>query len=82
MTYSERKEKETHLLYLIQHNRLYSLEKVANDYKCSVRTVKRMIANLRDEGCDIAYCRKKNNYFIKKIAKGQNLSLKYVFFVR
>lgn len=38
MTYSERKEK--HLLYLIEYKRLNSLEKVANDYECSVRTVK------------------------------------------
>lgn len=66
MTYSERKEKEKHLLYLIEHKRLYSLEKVASDYECSVRTVKRMLTNLREEGYAITYCRKKNNYFIKK----------------
>lgn len=68
MTYSERKEKEKHLLYLIEHKRLHSLEKVANDYECSVRTVKRMLANLRGEGYDITYCRKDNKYLIK-IAK-------------
>jgi predicted DNA-binding transcriptional regulator YafY len=66
MTYSERKQKENHLLYLIKNERLYSLEKVASDYQCSVRTLKRMLNNLREEGYDIAYCRKKNNYFIKK----------------
>jgi biotin operon repressor len=66
MTYSERKEKEKHLLYLIEYKRLHSLEKVASDYECSVRTVKRMLTNLREEGYNINYCRKNNNYFIKK----------------
>jgi predicted DNA-binding transcriptional regulator YafY len=66
MTYSERKQKENHLLYLIKNERLYSLEKVASDYQCSVRTLKRMLNDLREEGYDISYCRKKNNYFIKK----------------
>jgi predicted DNA-binding transcriptional regulator YafY len=66
MTYSEKKEKEKHLLYLIEQKRLYSLEKVASDYKCSVRTLKRMVANLREDGYAISYCRKNNNYYIKK----------------
>lgn len=66
MTYSEKKEKEKHLLYLIQHNRLISLENLANDFDCSVRTIKRMIANLRDEGYDIAYCRIEFKYYIIK----------------
>lgn len=66
MTYSERKEKEKHLLYLIQHNRLISLENLAIDFDCSVRTIKRMITNLRYEGYDIVYCRIKFSYYIKK----------------
>lgn len=66
MTYSQRKEKEKYLLNLIQHNRLISLENLANDFGCSVRTVKRMIANLRDEGYDIVYCRMEFRYYIVK----------------
>ena len=66
MTYSEKKEKEKHLLHLIQHNRLISLENLANDFDCSVRTIKRMIANLRDEGYDITYCRIEFKYYIIK----------------
>ena len=66
MTYTERKEKEKHLLYLIEHKRLCSLEKIANDYDCCKRTIERMLANLRNEGHDIRYCRKTNKYFIKK----------------
>ena len=65
MTYSERKEKEKHLLYLIEHNRLFSLKNVANDFDCSVRTVERMLASLREEGLNIIYCRKTNKFFIE-----------------
>lgn len=43
MTYRERKDKEEHLLHLIEKGWLISLDKVANDYDCSSRTVKRMI---------------------------------------
>lgn len=66
MTYAERKEKENHILYLIEHERLHSLEKVSNDFGCSVRTLKRMLTSLRDEGYDINYCRKCNKYLLKK----------------
>ena len=66
MTYAERKEKENHLLYLIQHKRLCDLEKVANDYNCSIRTVKRMLSNLRNEGYLIIYCRKSSKYLLKE----------------
>lgn len=66
MTYAERKEKESHLLYLIEHKRLSSLEKVANDYECSKRTIKRMLNSLREEGYHIIYCRKSNKYLLEK----------------
>lgn len=66
MTYTERKEKEKYLLYLIEYERLISLGNVANDFECSVRTVKRMLGSLRNEGETIVYCRKNNNYLLKK----------------
>lgn len=66
MTFQERKEKEKHLLYLIEHKRLCSLEKVANDFECSVRTIKRMLTSLRDEGYKICYCKKSSKYFLDK----------------
>ncbi|WP_066223808.1 DeoR family transcriptional regulator [Formosa haliotis] len=66
MTYSERKEKEGYLLYLIEQERLTDLEKVANGFGCSKRTIKRMLSELRAEGKNIIYCRKKNRYYIKK----------------
>ncbi|WP_434035523.1 hypothetical protein [Formosa sp. 4Alg 33] len=66
MTYLEKKEKEKHLLYLIEQNRLICLKKVANDYECSLRTIERMLEDLRKQGYDIVFCRKSKKYFIKK----------------
>lgn len=66
MTYAERKEKEKHLLYLIEKGWLVSLKKVANDYGCSIRTVERMLKELRKEGYSINFCRKSNKYLIRK----------------
>ena len=66
MTYLEKKEKEKHLLYLIKHERLISIEKTANDYECSKRTIKRMLSNLREEGFKIIYCRKCNKYLLEE----------------
>ncbi|MFL1011690.1 hypothetical protein [Flavisericum labens] len=66
MTYLEKKEKEKHLLFLIERKMLVSLEHVASDYRCSKKTIKRMIANLRLQGHDIVYCRAKRKYCMKK----------------
>lgn len=66
MTYKERKEKEKHLLYLIERGWLSSLEKVATDFDCSVRTIERILKDLKEEGHDICYCRVQNIYVIKK----------------
>jgi predicted DNA-binding transcriptional regulator YafY len=66
MTYLQKKEKEDYLLYLIEKERLSSLKKVANDYECSVRTIKRMISNLRKQGNLIQYSKKNNKYFLLK----------------
>ncbi|WP_345004699.1 HTH domain-containing protein [Snuella lapsa] len=65
MTYTERKEKEKYLLYLIKQNRLGSIEEVAENFECSIRTVERMLRELREEGHKIAFCRKTNKYFLK-----------------
>lgn len=65
MTYAERKEKEKYLLYLIQKERLVSIEKVSNDFNCSKRTVKRMLCGLRDEGYKIYYCKVRCKYLLE-----------------
>ncbi|AUP78499.1 HTH domain-containing protein [Flavivirga eckloniae] len=66
MTYTERKIKEKHLLYLIENKMLVSIEKTANDFDCSKKTVRRMLASLREEGYNIVYCRAIHNYIIRK----------------
>ncbi len=65
MTYVERREKEKHLLYLIEKGRLTSLEKVASDFDCSIRTIERMLNSLRNGGNQICYSRSKDRYFLK-----------------
>ena len=66
MTYAERKEKEKYLLYLIEQERLCYLDEIANKLECSTRTIERMIKDLREEGNDIFFCRKKHKYILKK----------------
>ena len=41
------------------------IEKIAEDFECSVRTVKRMLNSLRYEGHNICYCKKSNKYLLK-----------------
>lgn len=65
MTYRERKEKEEHLLCLIEKGWLHSLVKVAKDFDCSVRTINRILQDLRDEGHEIQYCKTRTKYFLK-----------------
>ena len=65
MTYSERKEKEKYLLYLIEQERLCCLDEAANKLDCSTRTLERIIKDLREEGNNIVFCRKSSKYFIK-----------------
>ncbi len=65
MTYRERKEKEQHLLCLIKKEWLISLEKIAVDFNCSERTLKRMLFSLREDGYNIVYCKKCCKYLIR-----------------
>jgi len=57
MTFLERKHKQEYLLDLIKKGRCFSLEQTANLFECSKRTVKRMIAELREEDYNIKYSR-------------------------
>jgi len=70
MKYHEKKEKEKHLLYLIQEKRLTSLEKLTKDFNCSKRTLERMLSDLRIEGHKIEYCKCDKKYFLDR----QNLA--------
>jgi biotin operon repressor len=66
MTYKERKQKMKYLLDMIQKGRVISLEQIARKFGCSKRTVKRMIADLKEEDCEIYYSRKTYKFLLKK----------------
>ena len=66
MNLKEKKEKLIYLLELIEKGRCTSLSEMAKRFDCSKRTIKRMVAILREEGNNIRYCQK-NRKFIKSI---------------
>ena len=65
MRFIERKQKIEYLLEIIKKGRCISLEQVALKFECSSRTIKRMIAELREEGYEIKYCRVQRKYCIE-----------------
>lgn len=66
MDYLAYQKRLDYILELIEKNRFRSIETVAESFGCSSRTVKRMIAHLRQNGNDIRYDRLEKKYFIKK----------------
>ena len=66
MDYRSYEKRLEYILELIEKNRFRSLETVAANFGCSERTVKRMLAHLRDSGHNIQYDRLEKKYFIKK----------------
>ncbi|QDH79118.1 HTH domain-containing protein [Echinicola soli] len=66
MRFIERKEKLDYLLELIEKGRCISLSQVANNFEVSRRTVKRMIAELRDQGYKISYCKVSMRFFLNE----------------
>jgi biotin operon repressor len=66
MDYRSYEKRLEYILELIEKNRFRSLQAVAKNFGCSGRTVKRMIAHLRENGHDIQYDRLEKKYFIKK----------------
>ena len=66
MDYLSYEKRLDYILELIGKNRFRSVESVARNFSCSTRTVKRMLAHLRETGHDIRYDRLEKKYFIKK----------------
>jgi len=66
MDYRSYEKRLEYLLELIEKNRFRSLDSVAKNFSCSTRTVKRMLAHLRENGHDIQYDRLEKKYSIKK----------------
>jgi len=66
MDYRSYEKRLDYVLELISKNRLRSLEDTAKRFNCSTRTLKRMLAHLRDRGHPIQYDRVNKKYFIKE----------------
>ena len=66
MDYRSYERRLEYILELIEKNRFRSLETVAKNFSCSTRTVKRMLAHLRENGHVIEYDRLEKKYLIKK----------------
>mgnify|MGYP001550947088 FL=1 len=66
MDYLSYEKRLEYILELIGKNRFRSLAHIAKNFSCSTRTVKRMIAHLRETGHHIQYDRLEKKYFIKK----------------
>jgi DeoR/GlpR family transcriptional regulator of sugar metabolism len=67
MDYRSYEKRLEYILELVEKNRFRSLENVAANFGCSIRTVKRMLAHLRENGHDIQYDRLEKKYFLKKL---------------
>jgi len=66
MKFIERKQKLEYLLEMTEKGRCQSLTQIADKFEVSKRTAKRMIAELREEGADIKYCRVLKNFYINR----------------
>lgn len=65
MDYRSYEKRLEYILEMIAKNRFRSIEDTAGRFCVSSRTVKRMIAHLRDQGHNIQYDRLQKKYFIK-----------------
>ena len=65
MKFTQRKRKLEYLLEKIQKGRCLSLEGIASGFHVSKRTAKRMIAELREEGHFIVYCKSSKRFCIE-----------------
>lgn len=66
MDYRSYEKRLEYILELITKSRFRSLEDTASRFGVSTRTVKRMIAHLRDQGNNIQYDRLQKKYSIKE----------------
>ncbi len=65
MRFIERKKRLAYLIDLVDKGRLLSLKAIADKFECSDRTVKRLLADLREEGYHIIYCRRRKKFIQK-----------------
>lgn len=73
MTYLEYSERLSYILDLVTKGKLLCPSDLAENFKCSERTVRRMINTLRAKGHPIVYSKAMGRYAI--IEDGQKLSV-------
>lgn len=66
MNYRIYSDRLTYIKELIEKEQLSSPSQLAEKFECSERTIRNMINELRDEGLEIKYSRKKMKYFLNK----------------
>lgn len=65
MDYRSYEKRLAYILELIKKNRFQSLQATSKRFGCSTRTLKRMIAHLKDQGHPIRYNRRIKKYFLE-----------------
>lgn len=65
MDYRTYEKRLYYLVELIEKKRLRNIETAAKRFGCSIRTVKRMLAHLREKGFRIRYDRLEKRYFME-----------------
>lgn len=66
MNYRIYSDRLTYIKEIIEKEQLSSPSQLAEKFECSERTIRNMINELRDEGLEIKYSRKKMKYFLNK----------------
>lgn len=64
MRFVDRKQRSDYLLEMIEKGRCMSLKQIASLFHISERTAKRMIAELREQGHLIVYCRSSKRFCV------------------
>jgi predicted DNA-binding transcriptional regulator YafY len=62
MNFIEHKNNLAYLLEMIEKGQCISTYQMAQKFKCSTRTIDRMLVELRDDGAAIKYCKERKRY--------------------
>jgi predicted DNA-binding transcriptional regulator YafY len=62
MNFIERKNNLAYLLEMIEKGQCISTYQMSQKFKCSTRTIDRMLVELRDDGAAIKYCKESKRY--------------------
>ena len=62
MNFIKRKNNLAYLLEMIEKGQCISTSQMAQKFKCSTRTIDRMLVELRDDGAEVKYCKESKRY--------------------